>query len=199
MQRDRADLTQAPDGTRKDNEGKIWYPPLGNGVKAAYDALESGNAQPTENGSSPAATQSADSAQTEAQKLAAKAREEGVDSAAAETDGPAPAAGTTNGVSGEDLDAIERGTAGLAVGAAAGIAIGTTTTPSSSGTAAGAAAAGETASVAASSVTSGASSVPVAPTKPGPPASDLVFDHPPTEGEKKLAEEIERRSGEHAR
>lgn len=141
---------QAPDGTRINDQGESWIPPLGNGIKAASDgllphkdAVTTGHT--TEN---PDEAHLPHGEENLPSKLRSRANtlKSPKDSSSPTT--PNPATGETG---------LEGATQNLSVGGAGDE--GETHTPESG-------------------------------TKPGPPAGDLVFDHPPSKEEKKIAEEI---------
>lgn len=100
-------MVQAPDGTRVDEQGKPWVPPLGNGIKAAVDGLEPvegavATGQVKANGANGVngAAAAVPVAPTESQKIASEHRKEEAEGTCTHGDGTAA---VVNGVAGLSL------------------------------------------------------------------------------------------------
>ncbi|ORY34576.1 CRAL-TRIO domain-containing protein [Naematelia encephala] len=136
----------AEDGSRVDNEGKKWYPPLGNGIKAASEglvpkqgAISTGQVAKANGDSSSAGeggrTEEVAAAGTGASVAATYAAEQKHIEAEGKAAEPSPQDSTAD----EVADGV------------------------------------------------GAMDIAAAPTKPGAPTGDVVFDHPPSKSEQKEA------------
>ncbi|KAL7425259.1 hypothetical protein Q5752_000947 [Cryptotrichosporon argae] len=171
----------ASDGGRLDANGQPAVPPLGNGAKAAFErlvpapgAIATGQVTKADEGGAAAAAPSAGSAapKSHAQEFAQQHRESQVGGLSVGAGaGVAEAEHKSDGASvGADVDAMPNGDAvDETTNGVAGLAINDNVTATANADAA---------------------PVPEPPTvltKPGPPVSEAVFDHPPSKDEIKAA------------
>lgn len=160
---------QAEDGSRVNDAGEKWYPPLGNGIKAAVDGLvpvkgatQTGEVVPHDS----------DEADEKFAKLAAA----GPNGAVSD---PAPDPSAAERIASETrADEAKKSDEETLVNGLQGAKI-------SNGDAAGAGEVGGPAAL--DKDGSAAADVPAVETKAGEPVGEVAFDHPPSEGEIKAA------------